>query len=86
MEVQREGQQGGGTCSAVADHHVAQALAHVGQRGRQRQNGHDLGGHRDVKARLPADPQSSRPAWASCSMRTAALAVQYAHGRLIHAF
>ena len=88
MDARREARQGGGTCSAVADHHVAQALAHVRQRGRQRQDGHDLRGHRDVKARLPADPQSSHPAWPAavcaqpsclCSMRTAGSAMQFMH-------
>ena len=41
------------TCFAVANDHVAQALAHVWQGGRQRQDGHDLRRHRDVKACLP---------------------------------
>ena len=34
----------------LADHHAAQALAHVVQAGSQRQDGHDLAGNGDVEA------------------------------------
>ena len=42
---------GDGRAGAIgADHHAAQAVAHVGEIGGERQHGHDLAGHRDVEA------------------------------------
>ncbi len=42
---------GDGFALAVgADHHRAQALAHIGQAGGQGQDGHDLAGDGDIKA------------------------------------
>jgi hypothetical protein len=45
----------------AADHHAAQAIAHVGQVGRQRQDRHDLARHRDVESRDAREAFSSGP-------------------------
>ncbi len=50
--------------AAGADHHAAQAFAHIGQAGGQRQDRHDLAGHGDVEAgdarRCPFLPDPGR--------------------------
>jgi hypothetical protein len=61
-----------------ADHHAAKALAHVVERGGERQNRHDLTGHGDVEAGLARAPLLLRPLAHSDLAQRAVVGVHHA--------